>query len=216
LFAAPPEKDLEWSDQGVDGSYRFLNRLWKLVFENLSLLRSSGPLDPARLGDEARGLRRSVHKTIRKVTEDIEDRFHFNTAIAAVMELVNTIQAFEAKTDPENIPVFKEALESVIRMLSPFVPHFAEEVWERLGHTGGIDCAGWPSYDREAVVDEELLIVAQVNGKLRGKVIVPADADEETIKTRIMAEEKLSAYLEGKTVRKVIYVPGKLVNIVVG
>ena len=216
LFAAPPEKDLEWSDQGVDGSYRFLNRLWRLVFENLSQLRSSADLDTARLGDEARGLRRNVHKTIRKVTEDIEDRFHFNTAIAAIMELVNTIQAFDAKNDPANVPVFREALESIIRMLAPFVPHFAEEVWEGFGHREGIERAGWPSYDREAVVDEELLIVAQVNGKLRGKVIVPADAGEEAVKAKILADAKLNTYLDGKTIRKVIYVPGKLVNIVVG
>jgi leucyl-tRNA synthetase len=131
------------------------------------------------------------------------------------MELVNTIQAFEAKNDPANLPVFREAVESIIRMLAPFVPHFAEEVWDGLGHTGGIERAGWPTCDREAVVDEELLIVAQVNGKLRGKVVVPADADEEAVKARILAEGKLKTYLEGKTVRKVIYVPGKLVNIVV-
>jgi len=215
LFAAPPEKDLEWSDQGVDGCYRFLNRLWRLVFENLPQIRSSVVLNPATLGDKARGLRRSVHKTIRKVTEDIEDRFHFNTAIAAIMELVNIIQAFETKNEPANLPVFKEALESIIRMLAPFVPHFAEELWEGIGHTGGIDRAGWPSYDKEAVVDEELLIVAQVNGKLRGKVIVSADADEEAVKAKVLAEGKLNTYLEGKTIRKVIYVPGKLVNFVV-
>ena len=221
LFAAPPEKDLEWSDQGVDGSFRFLNRLWRLVYDLRPLLIS--PLfqgnarpDPESLGEEARGLRRSVHKTIRKVTEDMEDRFHFNTAIAAIMELVNTIQSFEEKNNAANIPVIREALESIIRMLAPFVPHFAEELWEGLGHTGGIERAGWPTFDTAAVVDEELLIVVQINGKLRGKVVVPADAAEAEVKDAVLADGKIRSSLEGKTIRKVIYVPAKLVNIVAG
>ncbi len=129
LFAAPPEKDLDWSDQGVDGSYRFLNRVWKLVYECLPLIRATGPLDAAALTDEGKTLRRLVHKTIRKVSDDIEDRFHFNTAIAAVMEMVNAIQAFEPKNQPRNVPVLKEAVESVVLLLAPFVPHFAEELW---------------------------------------------------------------------------------------
>jgi leucyl-tRNA synthetase len=216
LFAAPPEKDLEWSDQGVDGSYRFLNRLWRLVFDNLDLLRASAGVDPEKLGNEAKSLRRSVHKTIRKVTEDIEERFHFNTAIAAIMELVNTLQAFADKGSPENAAVFSEGIESIVRMLAPFVPHFAEEVWREIGHDDGVDAAGWPSYDTGAVVDEELLIVVQVNGKLRGKVIVPADANEGKVKEAVLADGKIQASLEGKTVKKVILVPGKLVNIVVG
>jgi leucyl-tRNA synthetase len=216
LFAAPPEKDLEWNDQGVDGCYRFLNRLWRLVFDNLELLRTSACVDPEKLGNEAKSLRRSVHKTIRKVTEDMEERFHFNTAIAAIMELVNTLQAFGDKGSPENTAVFSEGIESIVRMLAPFVPHFAEEVWREIGNDDGIDAAGWPSYDTGAVVDEELLIVVQVNGKLRGKVIVPAYADEGKVKEAVLADGKIQATLEGKTVKKVILVPGKLVNIVVG
>jgi leucyl-tRNA synthetase len=216
LFAAPPEKDLEWNDQGVDGCYRFLNRLWRLVFDNLEQLRASAGVDPEKLGSEAKSLRRSVHKTIRKVTEDIEERFHFNTAIAAIMELVNTLQAFGDKSSPENMAVFTEGIESIVRMLAPFVPHFAEEVWREIGNDDGIDAAGWPSYDTGAVVDEELLIVVQVNGKLRGKVIVPADADEGKVKEAVLADGKIRTSLEGKTVKKVILVPGKLVNIVVG
>jgi leucyl-tRNA synthetase len=215
LFAAPPEKDLEWNDQGVEGCFRFLNRVWKLVFDIFPLLQSGAALDPEKFSDDGKSLRRSVHKTIRKVTEDIEERFHFNTAIAAVMELVNTIQAFEPKNDPRTAPVLKEAVESIIRMLAPFVPHFAEEVWAGLGHAGGIDSAGWPSYDSSATVDEELLIVVQVNGKLRGKVTVPAATVEEMVKETALADSKVQPFLEGKTVRKVIYVPGKLVNIVV-
>jgi leucyl-tRNA synthetase len=216
LFAAPPEKDLDWSDQGVDGSFRFLNRVWKLVYDTLPLLRNCPPLDPAGHTEAGKALRRSVHKTIRKVTEDIEDRFHFNTAIAAVMELVNSISAFEPKNDPRTAPVLKEALESVILLLAPFVPHFAEEVWAGLGYQGGIDRAGWPTFDPAAAVDEELVVVVQVNGKLRGKVTVPAAAAEDVVKEKALADARVEPFIAGKTVRKVIYVPGKLINIVVG
>jgi leucyl-tRNA synthetase len=216
LFASPPEKDLDWNDQGVDGSFRFLNRIWRLLFETLPLLRSASTIDPATLNDESKALRRSLHKTIRKVTEDMEERFHFNTAIAAIMELVNSIQLFEPKNDPRSAPLLKEAMESIILMLAPFVPHFAEEVWAELGHTGGIGKAGWPAYDTAAIADEELLIVVQVNGKLRGKVTVPATADEATVREMALADIKVRTFFEGKIVRKVIYVPGKLINIVVG
>jgi leucyl-tRNA synthetase len=214
LFAAPPEKDLEWNDQGVEGCFRFLNRVWKLVFDILPLLQRGAAIDPEKLRDVGKALRRSVHKTIRKVTEDIEERFHFNTAIAAVMELVNTIQAIEPKTDPLIAPVLQEAVESIIRMLAPFVPHFAEEVWAGLGHAGGIDSVGWPVCDSAATADEELLIVVQVNGKLRGKVTVPVAAVEGMVKEKALADSKVQPFLNGKTVRKVIYVPGKLINIV--
>jgi leucyl-tRNA synthetase len=216
LFAAPPEKDLDWSDQGVEGSFRFLNRVWKLVFDTLPFLRGSAILDPENLIPEGKALRRSVHKTIRKVTEDIEERFHFNTAIAAIMELVNTIQAFEPKNDPRVAPVLTEAVESSILMLAPFVPHFAEEVWAELGHAGGIDLAGWPAFDPAAAVDEELLVVVQVNGKLRGRVTVPAAAPEAVVKDAALADARVRPFIDEKAVRKVIYVPGKLINIVVG
>ncbi len=185
------------------------------MFDTLPLLHSAATLDPENLNDEGKALRRNVHKTIRKVTEDIEERFHFNTAIAAIMELVNTIQAFEPKNDPQSTPVLKEAIEGIIRMLAPFVPHFAEEVWAGLGHTGGVDKAGWPACDAAATMDEELLIVVQVNGKLRGKVTVPACADEGAVKEKALADAKVLPFLEGKKVRKVIYIPGKLINIVV-
>jgi len=216
LFASPPERDLEWSDQGVDGSYRFLNRVWKLVFELAPLIRSAGSVKNADAfaGDSGK-LRRLVHKTIKKVTEDVEERFHFNTAIAAIMELVNSIYSFESKKDPACAPVLKEALETVVLLLAPFVPHIAEELWEGLGHQGGIGAASWPAYDAEAIVEDELTIVVQVNGKLRGKVTVAAVATEEQVRSAALADEKVVAHLEGKVVRKVIYVPGKLLNIVV-
>jgi leucyl-tRNA synthetase len=216
LFAAPPEKDLDWSDQGVDGSFRFLNRIWKQAFEASPFIASAGPVEPGSLTEEGKKLRRAVHKTIRKVTEDIEDRFHFNTAIAAVMELVNAINAFEPKNHPANAPVLKEAVESVVLLLAPFVPHVAEELWESLGHSGGIETKGWPAFDADAAVEDELLIVVQVNGKLRGKVTVAATSSEEEVKTAALADEKVRSFVEGKSVKKIIYVPGKLLNIVVG
>jgi len=215
LFAAPPEKDLDWNDQGVDGSFRFLNRLWKLVHESLPFIASASPLDPAALSDESRSLRRLVHKTIRKVSADLDERFHFNTAISAIMELVNGIQAFPAKNLPENGPLLKEALESTLLLLYPFVPHFCEELWEGIGNSGGIELAGWPSFDPEAAADEELLIVVQVNGKLRGRVTVAADATEEEVKSAAMVDERVIQHLEGKSPKKIIYVPGKLLNVVV-
>ena len=215
LFAAPPEKDLDWSDHGVEGSYRFLNRVWKLVFDLLPLISQAGVLDSANLTAHGKGLRRVTHKTIRKVTDDVGERFHFNTAIAAVMEMVNAIASFEEKNSPASKPVLKEAVESLVLMLAPFVPHFAEELWSVLGHAGGVEAAGWPSFDASAAVDEELLVVLQVNGKLRGKVTVAAGADQESIQQAALADSRIQAHLEGKAVRKVIYVPGKLLNIVV-
>ncbi|MBI1920214.1 MAG: leucine--tRNA ligase [Geobacter sp.] len=216
LFAAPPEKDLDWSDQGVDGSYRFLNRVWKLVSDNISFIGNAGPVNPSGLTEEGKALRRIVHKTIRKVTEDVEDRFHFNTAIAACMELVNALYGFEGKNAPQNAAVLREAIESILLMLAPFVPHVTAELWQATGHPGTMEEHGWPSYDPEAVVDEELLIIVQVNGKLRSKVTVAADAGEDEVKAAAQADEKVIPHLEGKIIRKVIYVPGKLVNIVVG
>jgi leucyl-tRNA synthetase len=215
LFAAPPEKDLDWSDQGVDGTYRFLNRIWRLVNDRLELVSQSGPVDPAALTAEERNLRRVVHKTIKKVTEDIEERFHFNTAIAAVMELLNALQSADLKT-PQFGAVMKEALENMVLLLAPFVPHIVEELWQSLGHSTLASDTTWPEYDRAAVVDEELLVVVQVNGKLRSKITVAAGSDEEAIKALALADDKVRPFLEGVQVRKVICVPGKLVNIVVG
>jgi len=215
LFAAPPEKDLDWSDQGVDGSYRFLNRVWKLVHERLDVVRSAVALDVATLNSDEQKLRRAVHKTIRKVTEDIEERFHFNTAIAAIMELLNTLQSTELDS-PQSAPVMKEALQSMVLLLAPFVPHIAEELWQQLGHTEQISAAAWPDYDRNAVVDDEVLVVVQVNGKLRSKITVAAGTDEDVLKAQALADEKIQPFLQGVQVRKVICVPGKLINIVVG
>jgi leucyl-tRNA synthetase len=216
LFAAPPEKDLDWSDQGVDGSFRFLNRIWKLVQENLSLINNAHPIEMDTLTNEGKNLRRSTHKTIRKVTDDIEERFHFNTAIAAIMELLNAIQSFEQKSIPANIPVIREAIESVVRLLAPFVPHFAEELWSELGYSHSLEQEGWPNYNADAVIDDELLVVVQVNGKLRGRLVLSVSANEDEVRKAALNDEKVTQHIEGKSIRKVIYVPGKLINIVVG
>ena len=215
LFAAPPEKDLDWSDQGVDGSFRFLNRVWKLVHDNLELAGTAGRIDVSALTAQERDLRRTVHKTIRKVTEDLEERFHFNTAISAVMELLNTLQSTELSS-PQKGAVMKEALESLVLLLAPIVPHITEELWRRLGHDELLSSTSWPQYDPAAVVDEEVLVVVQVNGKLRSKITLPAGMDEDALKAKALADEKVQPFLEGLQVRKVICVPGKLVNIVVG
>lgn len=214
LFASPPEKDLEWNDQGVDGCYRFLNRVWRLVYENLDLVRGAGAVEASRLGDQPRDLRRAVHRTIKKVTEDIDGSFHFNTAIAAVMELLNAVSAFPDKNScPE---VIKEALEATVRLLSPFVPHICEELWHHLGHQESLEQCGWPSWDEAALATDTQLIVVQVNGKVRGKVTVPVEADNRTVELAALSDPNVERFLEGQTVRKVIVVPGRLINIVVG
>jgi leucyl-tRNA synthetase len=210
LFAAPPEKDLEWNEAGVEGCYRFLGRVWRGVYDNLAFIQGAAAASGA--AGPGRDLRRQVHRTIKKVTEDIDGRFHFNTAIAAVMELVNAIYGFEAKAaHPE---VLREALESVVRLLAPFVPHIAEELWAIMGYENGLDAAGWPDWDEAALIEEERTIVVQVNGKVRGKLTVAADADEATVRAAALAEPNVVRFLEGQTVRKVVVVPGRLVSVV--
>jgi len=197
----------------VEGSYRFINRVWKLVYEILPFTKTVSSVDPENLTEEGKALRRVVHKTIRKVTDDIEERFHFNTAIAAIMEMVNALNAFEPRSNPNNAAVLKEALTSLVPLLSPFVPHAAAELWEGLGSHDDIS---WPSSDPDAAADDELVVVVQVNGKLRDRVTVPASASDEEITSAALTAERVRSFIEGKTVRKVIAVPGKLVNIVVG
>lgn len=210
LFAAPPEKHLEWNDQSVDGCYRFLNRVWRIVFDLRHLASGCAPeTDPS-----ARNLRRLTHRTIRKVTEDIDGRFHFNTAIAAIMELVNGISAFEEKsTHPA---VVREAVEAVVRLLAPFVPHVTEELWHHLGYADGLEAAGWPRYDAEAIIDDEKVIVVQVNGKMRGKVTVAADLGDDKVREMALAEVNVARFLSGQTIRNIVVVPNRLVNIVIG
>jgi len=216
LFASPPEKDLDWSDQGVDGSSRFLNRVWRLFYEQHPHLQNVKPLPFGTVleGDQ-KSLRQKTHKTIKKVTEDIE-RFHFNTAISAIMELVNEIYVSEIKdrTDEMSRRVVREAIETIVVLLSPFVPHFAEELWETLGNRASIIKTRWPDYDPEAVLEDEILIVIQVNGRLRDRMTIPASYGEEEVKAWALKSERIRKLVEGKEIKRVILVPKKLVNIV--
>jgi len=218
LFAAPPERDLDWSDQGVEGGYRFLKRVWRLVAEHVADIQTAKPFDEEKeLTGDLRRLHRKIHHTIRRVTNDIEARFHFNTAISAVMELVNTIHAVKAGilSTPEGPSVLRLALETVIVLLSPIVPHLAEELWEALGNSGSVLEAAWPTYREEAIAEDEILIVVQVNGKVRSRFNIAADADEEAIKTAALADDRIVARIAGRPVKKVVVVQKKLANIVV-
>ncbi len=218
LFASPPEKDLDWSDQGVEGSFRFLSRIWRLVSENLEAMQSAAPLsEGAELSADLAGLRRKAHQTIKKVTEDIADRFHFNTAIAAIMELVNLIyQVLEnSQDDPLLWPVAKEAAEAVVILSSPMVPHICEELWQALGHEKLLLDTPWPTWDDRALTAEEILIVVQVNGKLRSRISVPADATDRQTEEIALKDPKLRDFLGDKQPRKVVVVPKKLINIVI-
>jgi leucyl-tRNA synthetase len=218
LFASPPEKDLEWSEQGVDGSFRFLSRLWRIFLEYLEDIADVKPFSGSAAPEgDLKNLRRKTHQTIRKVTIDIEDRFHFNTAISAVMELINAIYQIKhpAREDKVALAVIREALESAIILLSPIVPHITEELWQMLGYKTLVSEVSWPVYDKTIASEEEITIVLQINGKLRSRITVAVDEDEESIKAAALADEKIAALIKGANVRKVIYVPKKLVNIVV-
>jgi leucyl-tRNA synthetase len=216
LFASPPEKDLDWSDQGVDGSSRFLNRVWRLFYEQHPHLQNVEPLPFGTVleGDQE-SLRQKTHKTIKKVTEDIE-RFHFNTAISAIMELVNEIYVSEIKdrTDEMSRRVVREAIERVVVLLSPFVPHFSEELWGALGKRESVIKTRWPDYDPETVLEDEILIVIQVNGRLRDRMTLPTSYGEEEVKAWALKSERIRKLVEGKEIKRVILVPKKLVNIV--
>jgi leucyl-tRNA synthetase len=216
LFASPPERDLDWSDQGVEGSARFLNRVWRLFYEQHRHLQNVKSLAfGAVLEGNQKSLRQKTHKTVKKVTEDIE-RFHFNTAISAVMELVNEIYVSEVRegTDEISRRVIREGIETVVILLSPFVPHFTEELWEALGNRGSIIKTPWPDYDPEAVQEEEILIVIQVNGRLRDRMTIPTSYGEEEVKAWALKSERIRKLVEGKEIKRVILVPKKLVNIV--
>jgi leucyl-tRNA synthetase len=201
LFAAPPEKDLEWSDQGVEGAYRFLSRLWRLIFQHRELWAEPAATNgAAELSVELRELRRTMHRTIKKVTDDIEERFHFNTAIAAIMELLNALSISAQRRDSSGgaLAIRKQGLETVILLLAPFVPHVASELWQQLGNDKPLDEMSWPSYSTELIEDEKLLIVVQVNGKVRGKITVPADVTQERIETDALSDPKVAGLLDGK------------------
>ena len=214
MFASPADMTLEWQESGVEGANRFLKRVWKLVYEHTA--NGAAPaLDVAALTDDQKALRRDIHKTIAKVTDDIGRRQTFNTAIAAIMELMNKLVKAAQESDQDRA-LMREALLAVVRMLYPFTPHVCFTLWQELNGEGDIDNAPWPQADENAMVEDSLLVVVQVNGKVRGKITVPVDATEQQVRERAAQEHLVAKYLEGVTVRKVIYVPGKLLNLVVG
>jgi leucyl-tRNA synthetase len=239
MFVAPPEKEIEWTDSGLEGSFRFLARVWRIVDQLSETVGGSGIPSPAGLDlDEAeRALRRKTHDTIRRVTLDLYPRAHLNTAVSALMELVNELYAFCSKTgcirigresdDPETVggierpatlAVLKEAIEALVLMVSPFVPHMAEELWEKLGHTGGVVAAGWPTFDEAVAKADAIVVPVQVNGKVRARLTVAADASEDQLRELALADPQVAKHLEGKTVRKVVVAGGgasRLVSIVV-
>ncbi len=216
LFAAPPERDLEWSEEGVEGCYRFLNRVWRLVTEHLPAIKDVRPYrGEPELEGFLKEIRHITHRTIKKVTEDIEKRFHFNTAISGIMELVNSLYLWNGdKTGELERRVLRESLETVVILLSPFAPHISEELWQRMGNTTPLYRTSWPQYDPTAVEKEELLIVVQIDGKVRGKLTVPKDATKQKVEELALKEEGITRWLENRTVRKTIYVEGKILNIV--
>jgi leucyl-tRNA synthetase len=213
MATAPPEMALEWSDEGVQGAYRFLKRLWNAVYEHVS----AGPamaVDLSALDEGQAALRRKTHQTIRKVSDDIGRRYKFNTAVAAAMELLNTIKRLEDSSDAGR-SVVQEALDAIILVLSPIVPHICHELWHALGHESAPVNEPWPAFDASALVQDMVEIVVQVNGKLRGRISVAADADTDSISELALADENVKRFVADKKIRKTIVVPGRLVNVVV-
>jgi leucyl-tRNA synthetase len=216
LFAAPPERELEWSDQGVEGSFRFLNRIWRIVqaFEAV-LAQKVTEYDHSNLNEADKDLRRVLHSSIKKVTNDIETRFNFNTAISTMMELVNALYAYKEAAKEPNAGLIYEAISDLIKMMSPFVPHITEELWRgAIDANSSVHEQSWPECDEEALKVDNVEIVLQVNGKVRGRLTVPAEVTKEELEKIAMADTNVQAHIGDATVRKVICVPGRLVNIV--
>lgn len=216
LFAAPPERELEWSDQGVEGSFRFLNRIWRIVqaFEAI-LAQKVTEYDHSNLSEADKDLRRVLHSSIKKVTNDIETRFNFNTAISTMMELVNALYAYKEAVKEPNAGLIYEAISDLIKMMSPFVPHITEELWRgAIDANSSVHEQSWPECDEEALKVDNVEIVLQVNGKVRGRLTVPAEATKEELEKIAMADANVQDHIGDATVRKVICVPGRLVNIV--
>ncbi|WP_415714199.1 leucine--tRNA ligase [Maridesulfovibrio sp.] len=218
LFASPPEKDLEWSDQGLEGAHRFLNRIWRLAEEFEGKLSAVGACakPSMELSSEAKKLRLKEHETVKRASRDMENKFQFNTVIAASMELVNEIYSLkdELMKSEDGRFALSSAYSTVLTVLSPIAPHICEELWAAMGYNGYIAEVAWPEHDETALVTDEILIIIQVNGKMRGKLSVPAAASKEEIEKTALAHENVTKHTDGKTIRKVIVVPGKLINIV--
>jgi leucyl-tRNA synthetase len=213
MFAAPPEQTLEWSDEGVQGAYRFIKRLWKAVHDHV-VRGTPAPLDKAGLNDGQRAIRRQAHQTLAKITDDIGRRRTFNTAIAAAMELLNAVGK-HPQSSPQDCSVVHEALEIAVLGLSPIIPHVTHALWHALGHQTALINEPWMSADTAALQTSSIALVVQVNGKLRGHISVAVGADEGTVRAAALADPHVQKFIVATGIRKVIIVPGKLVNIVV-
>ncbi|MDY0382547.1 MAG: leucine--tRNA ligase [Atribacterota bacterium] len=220
LFAGPPEMDMEWSEQGIEGATRFLNRVWRIVRQYHQLFEEKKLHEEASaksIRKEFIKLERKTHQTIKKVTEDIEERFHFNTAISTIMELVNELYGIKIKgaqlSEAERV-IIRETIENIIKLLSPIAPHFCEELWSEIGGKQSLYFERWPLFDTNLIREEEMLIVIQVDGKLRDKIKMSADISEEIVKNTIVELPKIKKWIEHKKIDKIIYIPGKLINIV--
>jgi len=233
MFVAPPEKEVEWSDAGLEGSFRFLVRVWRLVDHWAPLLIQQGSglrAQGSELSDAERALGRKTHETIRRATIDIEERMHLNTAVSSMMELVNELYAFSETTPhgqpsknpasgvvvrPQSLAVLREALDALVVMLSPFAPHTAEELWQMLGHDDGLTRAKWPTFDPEMAKADEVVVPVQINGKIRARLTVPAHLVDGELEKAVLADAAVQAHIAGKTVRKVVVAKGPLVSIVI-
>jgi leucyl-tRNA synthetase len=215
LSDSPPERDLEWTEAGVEGAWRYLNRLWRLVTEPAVPLPAPGTPAPAELSESLLAVRRQIHKAIAGVTEDL-DRFHFNKAVARIRELTNALADADWSGPARDASgaVLREGLEALVRLINPMMPHLAEELWQRLGHTAWLTETPWPEADPALTVDEAVTLAVQVNGKLRGTVSLPRDADRAEAERAALALDSVDRALEGKPVRKVIVVPNRVVNVV--
>jgi leucyl-tRNA synthetase len=232
MFVAPPEKEIEWSDTGLEGSFRFLQRVWRLVDHWATVTAGlPGVVSFADCNDAERAIRRKTHDTIRRVTSDIEERMHLNTAVSSLMELVNELYAFSdgtahggpARSDvpagkierPQTLAVVREAIDALTIMISPFAPHTAEELWQLLGHAGGLARAGWPSFDAEVAKADAVVVPVQINGKVRARLTAPASASEDELRALALEDAVVQSHIVGKTVRKVVVAKGPLVSVVV-
>jgi len=222
LFAAPPEKDMEWSEQGIEGCARFLHRVYRLVERHAEGLRGVAaagnphPVDLGTASEKEKALLRKAHQTLRRVTQDYEKRWHFNTSVALVMELVNLMQENEPLEENARPAAVKHVFELLVLIMSPMAPHLAEELWEKLGHAGGLVRASWPEYAPELAAEEEVEVVVQVNGRVRARITVEAGLGEEELAARALAQPRVASEMNGKKVRKRVVVTDKLVNFVVG
>jgi leucyl-tRNA synthetase len=216
LFAAPPDRDLDWQDSGIEGIRRFLGRVYRCV-RNHALAGQSGGQMPTELSTKARAVQRKLHQTIKRVTDDFQGRWHFNTCISAIMELVNALYSSETAIAQNAIPteLVAEVQRDLVLLLAPFAPYLAHELWEMLGERGSLLKAPWPKYDAELAKEDEVEIPVQINGKLRGKVVVPAGSAEALVVEQILADEKIKGLLAGKRIVKKIYVSEKMLNLIV-